>query len=92
MYSEPESVSPVYETDSGSEEESLLENEPLIETAKKPYRWNLSDTEILAAKVAFVLSGSDPKKQNKWIIAADYWQKKGLLGLDRASFKKVKFF
>ena len=75
------------------EDRDSIEEEDELDSAKKStYRWNITDSQALAAKVAFVLSGSDPKKQNKWIVAAEYWQNKGLLGLDRLSFKKVLYF
>lgn len=49
----------------------------------------MGEPQILALKLAFAFSGADPEKQNKWSIAANYWQKRGLLGLDKTNFKRV---
>lgn len=38
-------------------------------------RVDMNDNQVNALKLAFALSGADPTKQNKWTIAASFWQK-----------------
>ena len=79
-------------SDSGSE--NCDENDPETSSCSKIVRkrktsLHLSDDEILAIKLAFVLSSADPQKNSKWRISSQYWQQRGLLGLDHNRFKKV---
>jgi hypothetical protein len=47
----------------------------LTDVSAKRYLCNANDNQVNALKLAFALSGADPTKQNKWTIAASFWQK-----------------
>jgi hypothetical protein len=81
-------VSSPFEEDDDEDDEAVDDPEDPKPTSRKRARIHFRDDQILALKVAFIMSSADPRKNSKWEICSSYWIEKGLFGLDRLTFKK----